>query len=347
LAAGKPSRKRRPRVTTTIELDPLELHGASYAITGRANVTPLYGDYPAAGPYGSQRIDSFNRADGPVGAGWVTPFYAGYPAPVVLSEQANDADGEDGASMRRPEPCIGSTSEAWAFCCANSKMYLHVRATADAWGESSSAYEFAFQPPSVNATLVKRIAGEYTELASIPGYWPFGGYVALSAIGNIVSAWIWSGGAWSELASVEDDDLLEPGYIGYVSTGPWDDAGGGDVLLPQLLAGDVDSCTVANRQGRTVLLARSATGCTLEVLESDGGTRELELAADTDYFIGPFLRHLYNPPPQYSPSPTAENYIVTISLVEPETHSVNLAAIFAGRCDGKPEPTTSTGEVRL
>ncbi len=169
---------------------------------------------PIRGPYGSPRLDDFNRADGDPGSNWVGEFFGGLAKPTISGNKI--ASGAASKSMRY-SVSASPNGEAWGYFSAiYSTEPLFVRATSTVVsGASGDGYTFSYGPSApASLAIAKYVEGTFSQLT---GYWACPAspaWLGLSAIGSMIQAWRWNGTTWDITAGVVDTDITAAGYLG-------------------------------------------------------------------------------------------------------------------------------------
>jgi hypothetical protein len=197
-------------------------------------------------------LDSFNRANGPLGSNWTVPVFTALPgAPKIVSNQfAPDADtGNDYCSAYWNPATFGPDCEIYTTIAslANSnkiiEMYLRMTGM-DGTPSGYSLFTSDFSSWSIN----RYDNGAFTQLGTFSGGIIATDSVGFSARGNVLTFWAkTASGPWNYIFSVTDTNYNVAGYIGMAilaGTAPgvnrFDDLGGG-TYAPGVVGVDADT----------------------------------------------------------------------------------------------------------
>ncbi len=181
-------------------------------------------------------LDSFNRADGPVGANWSIVF-GGFTNFVVSSNQAADPSATTFAWSYWQGQQFGPDSST--FATLTSASADAVRVCARFTSPSTAARSGYCVQETAGSWAIRRIdSGSTIALGS--GFTqaaPVGSRVGIVVVGSRIEAWYAPpGGEWTFLSRQIDSTYPGPGYLAIESRGAQlDDVGGGTIggVAPQ------------------------------------------------------------------------------------------------------------------
>lgn len=239
-----------PAVTVTVANSAVPTVAAPTATVGS-------GSLPAFG--GSALLDDFNRADGGLGSGWVSPAVgdAG-TARIVASEYQGSASAQTSALWNG---FSAADEEVFyklaALSAAGDHVKLYVRADVATAGATSN-YQLRVTQSTGTWEVRKTVAGTASTVATFTRAMAAGDSLGFRAVGTTLEAWYKSAaGSWTLVGTTTDSSVTAAGYIGIgmgfgITIEPHvDDFGGGTVSI-----GSASTYTVTTTASDDIGVAR-------------------------------------------------------------------------------------------
>lgn len=180
-------------------------------------------------------LDTFDRADGGLGANWTTGFGDGAPS-IISNVVGSGSAGWKGAWYTAAS--YGPDVEAFYTITASAST-LSISVRGDGGGASWNGYVFNCSPVAGanNCTIYKVVAGAATALgANFTQAYTNGDGIGLSAVGTTITAYFSSGGgAYSSVTTRTDSTFSGSGNIGFEvfdAAVRINDFGGGTISAP-------------------------------------------------------------------------------------------------------------------
>lgn len=175
-------------------------------------------------------LDTFTQADGPLSANWTAGVDASQiAAPTVVSNAAKGGTNGGPNEAYWNVATFGADCECYltlANTANGEDVQVYARVTSP--GASSSGYSVLYRPSTTFIRIRRIDSGAYTSLSadttiSILGD---GDKIGIECVGSTITAYKYTGGAWSSVVNVTDATYSAAGYIGMALTNSGSGAGG-------------------------------------------------------------------------------------------------------------------------